>query len=93
MATQTIKLLETGADKLCRHREQYDPELREWVRREETLRQEFFQRHRRNPALRRQVLELLDAAGAVGCLEQEFYFRLGLQMGLELGGLDRFPPE
>ena len=93
MATHTIKLLEEGADKLRRHREQWDPELREWVRREEMLRQDFFQRHRQNPALRRQVLELLDAAGAIGCLEQEFFFRLGLQMGLELGALEVFPPE
>ena len=93
MNHRTIEILESAADAICQHRRQFDPELHEWTRREQELQQAFFQQHRNNPKLRQQVLEILDAQGSVEYLQQEFYFRLGLQMGLELGALDLFPAE
>ena len=91
MHNQTIHILESAADTICRHQRQFDPELSTWYQRELTLRQDFFQQHHSNRALRRQVLELLDTQEHVESLKQEFYFRLGLQMGIELGVLDLFP--
>ena len=88
----TIEILESAANEIRRDREEWDPELREWCQREQALRQAFFQRHQNNPKLRRQVMELLDAQCDVDCLERELYFRLGLQMGLELGSLDLLSP-
>ena len=41
-------------------------------------------------ALRRQVLALLDSRDTAAHLERDAAFRLGLQLGLELGGLGRF---
>lgn len=42
------------------------------------------------PALRGQVLDLLDHRDIVTCLEQDAAFCLGLQLGLELGRLPEF---
>lgn len=42
------------------------------------------------PALRSQVLDLLDSRDAVTNLEQDAAFCLGLQLGLELGRLPEF---
>ena len=42
------------------------------------------------PALRHQVLELLDHRDTVSRLEQDAAFCLGLQLGLELGRLPEF---
>ena len=93
MSAKTIEILEAAADEVRRHCHQYDPELRQWYTRMNTLHQRLFEQQQENPTLRRQVLELLDAQGTVSDLEQKLYFRLGLQMGLELGALDRFPPK
>ena len=49
----------------------------------------FRTQHPRNRALVRQVNDLLDAQGNQSEYEGEQWFFLGLQMGLELGGLDR----
>ena len=89
---KTIEILESAAEAVCQHRRQFDSELSRCYQREQALRQAFFQRHQNNPKLRRQVMELLDAQCDVECLEQELYFRLGLQMGLELGSLDLLSP-
>ena len=85
MGRSAIHILESAADAICQHREKWDPELRDWHQRERDLRQSFFQQHRSDPALRHQVLEILDAQCGVSVLERELYFRLGLQMGIDLG--------
>jgi len=91
MKSYTIDILEAAAREVCAHQEAWNPELRGWVQQEKHLRQAFFQKHQSNHTLRHQVLELLDAQSTVECLKQELYFRLGVQMGIELGSLDGFP--
>lgn len=43
--------------------------------------------HRYNRRLRQEVLRLLDLRGALEDGHDRIHFRLGLQMGLELGGI------
>ena len=85
-----MDILESAANEIRRQRQERDPELREWCRRERELRQGFFQQYQDKPDLQERVLEILDAQCGVECLERELYFRLGLRMGLELGSLDVF---
>jgi len=93
MLTKTIDILESAADAVCQHQQKWDPALREWCQREQDLSEAFFQQHQSNPALRRQVLRLLDTQGNVEALKRELYFRLGLKMGMELGILNVIPLE
>ena len=47
----------------------------------------FLREHRHNRRLRQEVLRLLDLRGALEDGHDRIHFRLGLQMGLELGGI------
>lgn len=93
MRRSVIHILESAVNEIRRDREERDPELREWCRQEQELRRTFFLQHQDDPELQEQLLKILDTVGMVEGLEREYSFRLGLQMGLELGRLDLFPPE
>lgn len=92
MINATLQILEDAAEEILRRQKCFDPELRELEASQNQLYQEFFRQHRHNPALRRQVLRLLDAQSAADAAKRELFFCLGLQMGLELQARNFIPP-
>lgn len=88
MKSDTIRTLEELAYRRQQVYLSQDPEYRGLRRRQADLQDAFSQTHRRNPALLRQVNDLLDAQSAAAECESDFLFSLGLQMGLELGSLN-----
>lgn len=88
MKNRSTEQLERMAHRFWQEQGRNDPEQRWYEEKYEALYRAFEKRHRRNTALQSDVADLLDAQGCVAEGECEFLFRLGLQMGLELGGLD-----
>ncbi|WP_298034126.1 hypothetical protein [uncultured Dysosmobacter sp.] len=81
-----LSMLEDLATKLCRDWQKFDPEQILFREQYERLFQDVCSRL--DTETRNTVIAMLDArlCGLEG--EKEFLFRLGLQIGLELGGLD-----
>jgi len=86
MGTRSLEQLEDLAMKLCRDWRTFDPEQVLFREQHEQLFQEVC--GPLDAEAQSTVVAMLDAriCGLEG--EKEFLFRLGLQMGLELGGLD-----
>ena len=80
----TLELFLHMAWRLQQEHLRTDPELRELDSARQALWQDFVEKHRHNRPLRKQVLRLLDAQGALESGENRLCFLLGLQMGLEL---------
>lgn len=89
--TPTVELMQNTALTLCRRELSCDPEYRAMQEEAETLRAQFRKQHPK--ALCARVLQILDACLALSAMEGERLFLMGLQMGLELGGLDCLPRE
>lgn len=87
--TPTVELMQNTARTLCRRALSGDPEYRAMTAEAEALRAQFRKEH--PDALCARVLQILDACLAVSATEGEQLFLTGLQMGLELGGLDCLP--
>lgn len=91
MMNKTQLLLLDTARRLAEEHETTNPERRQYRREFDSAYREFRQRHRRNKLLVQEVNGLLDARTGVEETEAEYHFLLGLQMGLEMGGLDALP--
>ena len=88
MKNDTLTLLADAAWARQRERDRTDPELLAlWGEYQEKL-EGFQSAHRRDPKLRAEVLRLLDLHDALEDAHSLLHFRMGLQMGLELGALD-----
>ena len=85
----TVELMQNMALALCRRALSGEPEYRALREEAETLRARFRKEH--PDALCARVLQIRDACLAVSDMEGEQLFLTGLQMGLELGGLDCLP--
>lgn len=84
----TLRMLSGLARKLQRLQERKDPSWKQQAAVHDRLWEEFQKAHRQNAALLSQVDELLFSQGLTEEYRADFQFLLGLQMGLELGGLD-----
>lgn len=84
----TLRMLSGLARKLQRLQEREDPSWKQQAAVHDRLWEEFQKAHRQNAALLSQVDELLFSQGLTEEYRADFQFLLGLQMGLELGGLD-----
>ena len=93
MEAHTIDLLERAAQKIYSGRVESDPKLRECEVQEETEEKAFFQKHQNNRTLTNEVLKLLDTRDTSRLMQRNIFFRLGLQMGLELGTLNLISSE
>ncbi len=91
MLNPTQKALSALAWRLLTQHTARDPELILRTQSRQTQWDTFLRTHRHNRALTRAVGDLLDAESLLGELRGEYQFFLGLQMGLELGGLDTLP--
>ena len=92
MENETLELLKAVAKPL---EQTYARENTEWLqyqREEEALCRQFRRRHAGNRTLIHQVNDLLDAQSAVAECQRNFYFLLGLQMGLALGSVNVLTP-
>ena len=87
--TPTVELMQNTALELCRRQLALDPAYRAMAAEAEALRAQFRKEH--PDALRARVLRILDACLALSAMEGDQLFLTGLQMGLELGGLDCLP--
>ena len=87
MTNDTLDLLETIACERQQALDRTDPEQRALEQEYQTQWATFLQEHRHNRRLRQEVLCLLDLRGALEDGHDRIHFRLGLQMGLELGGI------
>ena len=87
MTNDTLELLETIACERQQALDRTDPEQRALEQEYQTRWAAFLQEHRHNRRLRQEVLRLLDLRGALDDGHDRIHFRLGLQMGLELGGI------
>lgn len=87
MTNNTLKLLEDAALQRQRQRDSSDPGQRALLEEYQTLWQTFTEEHRHNRRLRREVLRLLDLHDELEDVRSRFQFRVGLEMGLELGSL------
>ena len=87
MTNDTLELLETIACERQQALDRTDPEQRALEQEYRTQWAAFLQEHRHNRRLRQEVLRLLDLRGALEDGHDRIHFRLGLQMGLELGGI------
>ena len=88
MLNPTQKALSGLAWRLLNQHAARDPELVRQTQTCKALWASFRRAHRRDSALIRAVSDLLDAESLLGEIRGEYQFFLGLQMGLELGGLD-----
>lgn len=87
--TPTVELMQNTARALCRRALFGDPAYRAMEAEAEALRAQFRNEH--PDALCARVLQILDACLALSDMEGDQLFLTGLQMGLELGGLDCLP--
>ena len=87
MTNDTLELLETIACERQKALDRTDPEQRALEQEYRTQWAAFLREHRYNRRLRQEVLRLLDLRGALEDGHDRIHFRLGLQMGLELGGI------
>ena len=92
MENGTIELLKAMAKHLEQAQLQEDLEWAQYQREEEELCARFRRHHAGNRTLIHQVNDLMDAQSAVAECRRNFYFLLGLQLGLELGGVDVLSP-
>lgn len=88
MKNKTLCLLDELTYRFQRDHADRDPELRAERQRSDTLYRQFCQQYGRDRQMFRQVVDLMDTQTRIGEYLGEFRFLLGLQMGLELGGLD-----
>ena len=88
MRNKTQSILSDLLHRLRRDCIDYDPEVTLCRRDFQSLYEDFSRAHRDNPALLRAVDGLLDARAGWDETAGERQFLLGLQMGLELGGMD-----
>lgn len=87
--TPTVELMQNTARMLCRRALSGDPAYRAMEAEAKALRAQFRNEH--PDALCGRVLQILDACLALSDMEGDQLFLTGLQMGLELGGLDCLP--
>lgn len=91
MLNPTQKALSALSWRLLTQHTASDPELLLRTQSRQTQWDTFLRTHRHNRALTQTVGDLLDAESLLGEIRGEYQFFLGLQMGLELGGLNHFP--
>ena len=89
--TPTVELMQNTARMLCRRALSGGPEYRAMTAEAEVLRAQFRKEH--PDALCARVLQILDACLALSAIEGDRLFLMGLQMGLELGGLNCLPAD
>lgn len=89
--TPTVELMQNTALALCRQELAHDPEYLAARAEADALQAQFRKQHPK--ALCARVLQILDACLALSAIEGDRLFLMGLQMGLELGGLDCLPPD
>lgn len=80
MQNHTLQILAEYAREVLGRQERWDPVLQQCVRCCEELERELEWDHR--------IADLLDAQAVLAEERGDFLFFLGLQMGLELGGLE-----
>ncbi len=85
---RTLDLLDDLLLELKPSLKRQDPAWRAAEQNAQVLYKDFKTAHAGNRRLIRQVNDLLDAKGQLEEFEEQYWFRLSLQMGLELGGLD-----
>lgn len=88
MKNDTLRILERLAARYQREKLARNPECQLLEQRCRTLEGAFLNAHQNDHALIIEVNDLLDAQTSLAEYRCEFQLSLGLQIGLELGGLD-----
>lgn len=88
MKNDTLRILENLIHQYQTERLAWDPEDRMLKARRQTLMEAFHTAHGDDHALILEVNDLVDAYTLLAEYRNDFTLRLGLQIGLELGGLD-----
>lgn len=88
MRNDTLRMLEKLAYQYQREKLARDPECQMMEQHQAVLREAFLNAHQEDHALILAVNDLLDAQNLLAECRSDFNFFLGLQIGLELGGLD-----
>lgn len=88
MKNDTLRMLEKLAYQYQREKLAQDPECQMMEQHQTALREAFLSAHREDHALIIEVNDILDAQNLLAECRSDFNFSLGLQIGLELGGLD-----
>ncbi|WP_298024732.1 hypothetical protein [uncultured Dysosmobacter sp.] len=88
MKNDTLRILEKLAYRYQQEKLTTDPECQLLEQRRHILEGAFLNAHQNDHALIVEVNDLLDAQTSLAEYRCDFQFSLGLQIGLELGGLD-----
>lgn len=88
MKNDTLCMLERIAYQYQREKLKKEPGYQALAQHQTALQEAFLNAHQDDHALILKVNDMLDAQNLLAECQNEFTFYLGLQIGLELGGLD-----